>query len=132
LACVSSWEMGALSGGRGRPGGSGSGGASQRVETTVGSSQGWARGFSYGSSARGSSSASSYVWASSPTSGYPRPFTQVFLRPRLMSQDIFTSIPDDGLPESTQVATAQSYPLPTPWGVSGLGAAGGGELNTEV
>ncbi|HLQ81633.1 MAG TPA: fibrinogen-like YCDxxxxGGGW domain-containing protein [Brachybacterium sp.] len=132
LQGVSTWQMDSLSGGGGNTGSFGSGSAYQRVDTTVGSSQGWARGFSYGSSARGSSSASSYVWASSPTSGYPRPFTQVFLRPRLMSQDIFTSIPDDGLPESTQVATAQSYPLPTPWGVSGLGAAGGGELNTEV
>ncbi|MDN5655581.1 MAG: hypothetical protein L0G46_10930, partial [Kocuria sp.] len=37
-----------------------------------------------------------------------------------------------GLPESTRVATAQSYPMTSPWGVSGLGAAGSGELNTEV
>ena len=132
LQGVAAWQMDSLSGGGGNTGSFGSGSAYQRVDTTVGSSQGWSRGFGFGSSARGSSSASSYVWASSPTSGYPRPFTQVFLRPRLMSQDIFTSIPDDGLPESTQVATAQSYPLPTPWGVSGLGAAGGGELNTEV
>ncbi|MGO1201180.1 MAG: fibrinogen-like YCDxxxxGGGW domain-containing protein, partial [Dermabacteraceae bacterium] len=132
LQGIASWQMDTSSGGGGNTGSFGADNSYRRVDTNVDGSRGWARGFSYGSGARGSSASSSYLWASSATAGYPRPFTQVFVRPRLMSQDIFASIPDAGLPESTQVATAQSYPLPTPWGVSGLGAAGGGELNTEV
>src|SRR5699024_3285234 len=52
LQGVSTWQMDSLSGGGGNTGSFGSGSAYQRVDTTVGSSQGWARGFSYGSSAR--------------------------------------------------------------------------------
>ena len=129
---VSSWSMDSSSGSGGTTGSFGSDNSYRRVDTSVDGTRGWARGFSYGPSARGNSSSGSYLWAASSSSGYPRPFTQVFLRPRLMSQDIFTALPDTGLPASTKVATAQSYPIISPWGVSGLGAAGGGELNTEV
>ncbi|MGP9734372.1 fibrinogen-like YCDxxxxGGGW domain-containing protein [Brachybacterium sp. AOP42-C2-15] len=129
---VSDWSMDSGSGRGGTTGSFGSDNSYRRVDTNVDGNRGWARGFSYGPSARGSSDSGSYVWASSSSSGYPRPFTQVFLRPRLMSQDIFTAIPETGLPEITGVATAQSYPMTSPWGVSGLGAAGSGELNTEV
>ena len=129
---VSSWSMDSSSGSGGTTGSFGSDNSYRRVDTSVDGTRGWARGFSYGPSARGNSSSGSFLWAASSSSGYPRPFTQVFLRPRLMSQDIFTALPDTGLPASTKVATAQSYPIISPWGVSGLGAAGGGELNTEV
>ncbi len=132
LQSVNSWSIGSSSGSSGTTGSFGNNNTYGRVDTAVNGTRGWARGFSYGASARGSSSASSYVWASSSTNGYPRPFTQVYLRPRLIAEDIFTAVPDEGLPESTRVATAESYPLPTPWGVSGLGASGSGELNTEV
>ncbi|MEO2098387.1 MAG: fibrinogen-like YCDxxxxGGGW domain-containing protein, partial [Brachybacterium sp.] len=132
LQSVSSWTIGTASGNGGSTGSFGNDNSYRRVDTAVDGNRGWSRGFSYGSNARGSSASNSYIWASSSTSGYPRPFTQVYVRPRLMSEDIFTSIPDSGLAARTQVATAQSYPLPTPWGVSGLGASGSGELNTEV
>ncbi|WP_262002152.1 delta-60 repeat domain-containing protein [Microbacterium sp. Mcb102] len=106
----------------------------RRVETNVGGgTRGWARGFQYGSSARGNPAADSYLWQADTSSPYPRPFTQVFLRPRLMSADIFaTPIPDAGTPQKTVVATASSYAQLNSWGVSGLGAGGSGELNTEV
>lgn len=106
----------------------------RRVETNVGSgTRGWERGFQFGSSARGNPDATSYLWQVDTASPYPRPFTQVFLRPRLMSADVFaTPIPDAGLPQTTVAATASSYAATNPWGVSGLGAAGSGELNTEV
>lgn len=129
---VRTWSMDSSSGSGGTTGSFGADSSYRRLDTNVDGTRGWARGFSYGSSARGSSSSSSYLWAASSTAGYPRPFTQVFLRPRLMSQNIFSPIPDTGLPASTGVATAQSYPVASPWGVSGLGAAGSGELNTEV
>src|SRR5699024_5655917 len=67
----------------------------------------------------------------STTDRYPRPFTQVFLRPRVMSES-FEAIPDAGTSERINVSAPSSRPMPTTWGVTGLGAAGGGIQNTEV
>lgn len=129
---VGSWSIGTTRGSGGTTGAFGSGSQLLRVETNASAVRGWERGFGFGSLQRGNPSASSYVYARSPAAGYAKPFTQVFLRPRLLSGDLFTPIPDEGLPSSTREAAAESYPEPLPWGVSGLGAGGTGELNTEV
>lgn len=94
----------------------------RRVRVTTGSTEGWAMGFGFGSGVRGSNSASSYLWSKDSSTGYARPFTQVFLRPQLMSEDLFTAIPDSGTPANTGEASADSFALPQPWGTAGLGA----------
>jgi len=94
----------------------------QRVTTTTTASQGWEYGFGFGRNARGSSDASSYIWGSSSSMVNPRPFTQVYLRPKLMSSDVFTTIPDTGTAAITNAPNASSFALPTVWGVAGLGA----------
>lgn len=128
---VGTWRIGSSSGSGGRTYGFGSGSTQSRIETRVDNSRGWPGGFMYGSGARGSTDAASYVWARSSTSGYPRPFTQVYLRPRVLSTD-FPAVPDSGTPARTNPSVPSSRPLPTVWGVTGLGASGAGIQNTEV
>ena len=94
----------------------------RRVRMTTGSYEGWAMGFGFGSGVRGSNSASSYLWSKDSSTGYARPFTQVFLRPQLMSEDLFSVIPDSGTEATTGHASADSFALPQPWGTAGLGA----------
>ena len=94
----------------------------RRVRMTTGSYEGWAMGFGFGSGVRGSNSASSYLWSKDSSTGYARPFTQVFLRPQLMSEDLFSVIPDSGTEARTGQASADSFALPQPWGTAGLGA----------
>jgi hypothetical protein len=131
---VGSYSFNGEAGSGGTTGSFGRDNTFRRVETNVGSgTRGWERGFMYGSSARGNPAADSYLWQANTTNPYPRAFTQVFLRPRLMSANVFaTPIPDAGTPVSATVATASSYAQANSWGVSGLGAGGTGELNTEV
>lgn len=131
---VSSYSFNGVTGNGGTTGSFGRDNTYQRVDTNVdGGARGWSRGFSFGSSARGNPAATSYVWQTTTSAGYPRPFTQVFLRPRLMSATVFAApIPDAGLAAVTVPDTASSYAQVNSWGVSGLGAGGTGELNTEV
>lgn len=94
----------------------------RRVRVTTGSTEGWMMGFGFGSGVRGSTSSTSYLWSKDSSTGYARPFTQVFLRPKLMSEDLFTAIPDEGTAARTGIASADSFALPQPWGTAGLGA----------
>jgi len=94
----------------------------QRVTTTTTASQGWEYGFGFGSNARGNSDASSYIWGSNASMINPRPFTQVYLRPKLTSADVFSTIPDSGTAAVTNTPNVSSFALPTTWGVAGLGA----------
>lgn len=119
---VASWTIGGLSGTGGFTSSFGTGTGLNRIETVADATHGnWNTGFGYGSSARGTSDASSYLWAPSATEGYPRPFTQVFIRPQFRSADIFTAIPDSGTPKREIHPVAESFALPTVWGVAGLG-----------
>ena len=129
---VGSWSIGSLNGSGGTTESFGSGLTTSRVQTTAARAQGWVNGFGFGSGARGDPDADSYVWATSTTAEYPRPFTQVFLRPRLMSTSIMPAIPDTGTAAYENREVASSLPLPTTWGVTGLGASGTGIQNTEV
>lgn len=94
----------------------------RRVRVTTGSYEGWAMGFGFGSGVRGSNGAGSYLWSKDSSTGYARPFTQVFLRPKLMSEDLFSAIPDSGTEARMGTASADSFALPQPWGTAGLGA----------
>jgi hypothetical protein len=104
----------------------------QRVVTTEAEAQGWTQGFAYGSQARGENTATSYIWSSTATAGNPRPFTQMYLRPKITQATAgFSALPAAGAPGFTQQARPETGALATSWGVTGL-ASGTGELNTEV
>lgn len=119
---VASWRIGSASGTGGQTTAFGSGTSLERVETFTGANQGWKTGFGFGSGARGSTDAASYIWAPSATAPNPRPFTQMYLRPQLMSSAIYSAIPDSGTVKSEKPGSAESFAMPTVWGVSGLGA----------
>lgn len=92
------------------------------VRTITGAAEGWAMGFGYGRDVTGSPDAASYLWASAEGGRYARPFTQVFLRPRILSADVYGALPAGGTVATTGVAVAEAFALPQPWGVAGLGA----------
>ncbi|MCC9175200.1 fibrinogen-like YCDxxxxGGGW domain-containing protein [Arthrobacter sp. zg-Y179] len=103
-----------------------------RVVTSEAEAQAWTQGFAYGSQARGENSASTYIWSNTATAGNPRPFTQIYLRPKLTQANAgFTALPASGTPGNTQQARPETGAVPTSWGVTGL-ANGSGELNSEV
>ncbi|MFC8302319.1 fibrinogen-like YCDxxxxGGGW domain-containing protein [Specibacter sp. NPDC057265] len=105
----------------------------RRVYMQTATTQSWKIGFSFGSNARGSSDAGSYVWSAAAATGRPQPFTQMFLRPRLLQADFpAATIADAGTPAYAQTPLAQTGSLPTTWGVSGLANGRSGEMNTEV
>ena len=120
---VASWTIGSISGTGGHTSSFGSGTGLNRIETFADASHGnWLNGFGFGSSTGGSTASSSYLWAPNSTAGYARPFTQVFLRPQFRSSDIFAAISDSGTPKREIAPVAESFALPTVWGVAGLGA----------
>lgn len=100
-----------------------------RVRTVTGSNEGWQYGFGFGAQVSGLTDAQSYLWSKTTSSGNARPFTQVYLRPRLLSADVFPQIPDSGTPAvSVAASSVSSDAMPTNWGVNGLGA---GPSSTE-
>ncbi|CEA07515.1 hypothetical protein BN1051_00830 [Arthrobacter saudimassiliensis] len=103
----------------------------QRVVTTEDQTQGWTQGFAYGRQARGENSSTSFIWSSTATAGNPRPFTQMYLRPKVTQADGFQPLPDSGAQAYPRPVQPETNALPTVWGVTGL-ASGTGELNTEV
>lgn len=91
----------------------------------------WQVGFNYGATMRGSNSDSSYLLTTN--SNYSVPFAQVWLRPKLLTSDVsYPTVGDQGTEPLTNLALASSKALPGKWGVTGLGAAGDGELASEV
>ncbi len=87
-------------------------------------------GWAYGNRIAGQNNATSYLWQYT-TEKSALPFTQVYLRPKLMSAG-FTPIPAEGLPAGTVRPLASSTTSPnTPWGVTGIAGAVS-ELNMEV
>lgn len=103
----------------------------RRVWTFESSTNGWVRGFNYGASVAGSTASSSFLYATG--SGNATPFTQVFLRPKLRQSDLsFPTVGDSGTDAITALPVAKSGSLPQPWGVTGTGAGGTGELATEA
>lgn len=93
-----------------------------RVRTITGSAEGWAMGFGYGRDVTGSPDGASYLWASSNGGRYARPFTQVFVRPQLRSEDVYGGLPAGGTEATAGVSVAAGFALAQSWGVAGLGA----------
>ncbi|MGV8886136.1 MAG: fibrinogen-like YCDxxxxGGGW domain-containing protein [Microbacteriaceae bacterium] len=129
---VGTWTIGGVNGTGGQTTAFGSGNALNRVETATGSAQGYKAGFGFGSAARGTPDANSYIWAPTVASGTPRPFTQVFLRPKLMSSDLFPAIPAAGTSAFAQPGVAESGAIPTAWGLTGIGGGSNPEGSVEV
>jgi hypothetical protein len=78
-------------------------------------------GYAYGSSIRGNTSSSSYLWEYA-SEGYALPMAQMWLRPTLMQADLdYPTIPDSGLPAVEQRSLVNSRPeVLEQWGVTGL------------
>jgi hypothetical protein len=107
--------------------------AFRRVWTAEDPATSYVRGFTYGSGVTGSTSASSYIYSKNAGGAYGVPFTQVFIRPKLLSSQLsFTAIPAGGTAPETIRAAPRSGALPTSWGVTGLGAGGTTENAGEV
>jgi hypothetical protein len=106
----------------------------KRLWTHESSANDYVRGFNYGSSATGGSTASdNFLYSSRSDGRYPSPFSQVFVRPKIRTADLdYSAVPSSGLPATTMAAIPQNGAIPTTWGVSGTGAAGTGENATEV
>lgn len=104
------------------------------VQTTTNANNGWNMGFGYpnGTAARsGSTSPSSYIWANG---GNSLPFTQMYLRPKVMQSDL-TKLATDA--NGTYAASARrdlpnSYAEKTQWGAVGRANGRTDELNVEV
>lgn len=103
----------------------------KRVNTELSADQKWTGGFAYGTTATGTKAADSYVWSAWDGGSNPRPFTQVYLRPKLRTADLtYPTVPATGLPASTRRALPETRAVPQSWGVAGL--AGGGGVSTEM
>lgn len=93
----------------------------RRVTTSYAAALNWTAGFAYGSNNySGSVSPSSFLWSPAATGYSPRPYAEVYLRPRLTAANTsFPAIGDQGTAASSQRAVASSYALPSDWGVTG-------------
>ncbi|PJJ72439.1 hypothetical protein CLV46_2011 [Diaminobutyricimonas aerilata] len=130
---VGAYSFNGVTGSGGQTASFGRDSAYQRVDSTAPTAQNFLGGLAYGSQVTGTTSSSSYLWSAVDGRGSARPFTQMFLRPKLLTADLdFGTIPDTGAPASAQSALPESDALRTVWGVSGLGAGGTSELATEV
>jgi hypothetical protein len=119
---VARWTIGSATGTGGTTSNLGTGSEANRIDTRVSAAIGWSPGFSYGSSVKGSTSSSSYLWASSSTAGYARPFTQAYLRPKVLTSDLASPLSDTADEHRGELSNQESFALPTVYGAYGLGA----------
>ena len=104
-----------------------------RIWTYENSKNNYVRGFNFGQNGTGSTSSSSYIYSSASGGAYGTPFSQVFIRPKLLTGDLtYAAIPDSGTSPQTIKAAPRSGALPATWGVTGQGAGGTSENATEV
>ena len=111
--------------------------ATRRVNSQSPQSQGFLWGFAYGTSTSsailGTNDPNSYIWSNTNNTSSGRPFTQMFLRPQLRRDTMFTgSIADAGTSKQEQRALPDSNATRTVWGVSGLADGIDTETHTEV
>lgn len=75
----------------------------------------------------------SYIWARSKGKTPGLPFSQMFLRPKLLSKDmVYPTAAAEPLPESTIQSLVVDRVLPGEWGVTGLANGDRGEKSIEV
>lgn len=129
---VTSYKFGTQNGNGGTTASFGSGQSTSRVVTSEAETQGWTQGWAYGSSISGTSASGSYLWSAAAGAGNARPFTQMYLRPKLLQANVdFAAIPDTGTPKYEQRSVQSTGAMNTVWGVNGL-VSGSGELRTEA
>ncbi len=126
---VGSWSMDAIPSGKTQSTVTGVGGttasfgadsAYARVSTTSAAAESYRRGFAYGTGTVGDTSATSWIYK--PGTGRGLPFTQVFLRPKLMSSDLtYAPVPDSGATASTVRVLPKNASSLQSWGVAGSG-----------
>lgn len=105
----------------------------KRIWTFDSATNGYVRGFNYGSSVVGTTAASSYLYSKASGGTHATPFTQAYIRPRLLTSDLtYPAIGDRGTAETVAATIPRNGSAPTRWGVTGTGAAGTGENATEV
>lgn len=106
----------------------------QRTWTYASADNAYVRGFSYGRTGpAGTTSATSYLYSQVAGGQFATPFTQMYLRPTLTAASVsFAAIGDSGTAATAAVAVPQSFALPNPWGVTGLGRGGSLYYATEV
>lgn len=111
----------------------GSNQAYRRLWTYENAKNDYVRGFNYGQGGIGSTAADSYIYSKVSGGAYGTPFSQVFIRPKLLSSDLtFDAVPDGGTQPETIRAAPRNGALPSTWGVTGLGAGGTAETAGEV
>lgn len=130
---ISSWSFGTTNGTGGQTNSFGTGQGTSRLNGSIQTNQGYRWGYAYGTQITGTTSASTYLWASTNNGGSAFPYSEVYLRPRLMSADlVFPSIADSGTAKIENKLVANSVAQVNPWGVNGTRGSTGTEGNVEV
>ncbi|MFT4109066.1 LamG-like jellyroll fold domain-containing protein, partial [Propionicimonas sp.] len=131
---LTSWSIGSTSGTSGTTSSFGTGSSTSVVDTTNSSSaQNYTWSFSYGSGVAGSSAASSYLWSATNNAGSARPFSFVYVRPKLMSANMtYSRIANSGTPKSEQASVPDANAMVNPWGVTGMAGVYSREGDVEV
>lgn len=95
--------------------------AALRLTNAFDSGNGYRAGFGYGTRMTGgSTSATTFLWSKRADGSSPRPYAEVYLRPRLLSDDLtWPAIPDEGTAAQAQRPVADSYAARGTWGVTG-------------
>jgi hypothetical protein len=107
--------------------------AYNRVVNTTTVAKGYRVGFAYGNSVTGTSDPASYLYSATNGAGGAIPYTQVFLRPKVLSTDAgFSAVADTGVAATTLPNGLRSTALASPWGVSGTAGSTTEEGNVEV
>jgi trimeric autotransporter adhesin len=108
--------------------------AFNRVTFSELQNQNWTMGFAYGTSATGGSTAAdNFLYSALSNGSSARPYTEVYLRPRLTQADLnWTAIPDTGTAKFEQRAMASTYAARGEWGVTGNLNGSNAERNQEV
>ena len=106
----------------------------RRVDSKAPEAQGFLWGFAYGTGVTGITDVNSYIWSATDGGVSGRPFTQMFIRPQLRRDTMFsgTTIPDSGTAKQELRALPDSNAQRTFWGVNGLADGIDNELHTEV
>jgi Domain of unknown function (DUF5122) beta-propeller len=129
---VGGYTIGPKSGSGGKTASFGVGRRYRRVNNTTRITQRFKRGFAFGIKVSGWRAPHTYLWSSTTGRGGAIPYTEVYLRPHVLSSSGFSSIPDGGLAASEQPAVARNSALASPWGVAGLPGSTKTEGSVEV
>ena len=106
----------------------------RRVTFSYPQNQNYTAGFAYGGSSTGGSTApDNFLYSAIADGSASRPYTEVYLRPRLTQADLgWTAIPDEGTAKLNQHTVASSYAARGEWGVTGHLNGSNAERNQEV